>query len=66
MQEGYFVEHNGDCWQSVFPQAEANKSQLHGDVADAFAYMTLECGVDINHISVIDEIGTTPASQYNA
>lgn len=27
--EGYFVEHNGDCWQSVFPSAESAKSQLH-------------------------------------
>jgi len=36
--EGYYIEHTGDCWQSVFPQAEAELSQLHSNVEDALAY----------------------------
>ena len=36
--EGYFIEYNGDYWQSVFPSAEAEFSQLHTSVEDALAY----------------------------
>jgi hypothetical protein len=36
--EGYFIEHNGDCWQSVFPEAEAAKSALHDTITDALAW----------------------------
>jgi hypothetical protein len=43
--DGYFVEQNGDCWQSVFPMAEASKSQLHATTADAVLYMVTECHV---------------------
>lgn len=43
--EGYFIEHNGEFWQSVFPSYESQKSQLHSDVDDAFYYMNTECGV---------------------
>lgn len=42
--EGYYVEHNGDCWQSVFPKAEAHLSQCHATVEDAVDYMVNECG----------------------
>lgn len=52
--EGYFVEHNGDTFQSVFPSAEAAKSQLHTTVPDAINYMVEECGIDRNKIKVID------------
>ncbi len=46
--EGYFVEHNGEQWQSVFPSAEAHLSQLHVTVADAIVYMIDEQGVAAN------------------
>lgn len=36
--EGYYIEHNGDCWQSVFPAAESALSQLHISINDALAY----------------------------
>jgi len=38
MKEGYYIEWNGDFWQSVFPRALADLSQLHSTVADARAY----------------------------
>jgi hypothetical protein len=53
MEEGYFVEHNGDCWQSVFPSAEASKSQLHMTISDALSYMHRECGVPMERIRVL-------------
>lgn len=43
--QGYFIEHNGECWQSVFPEPEAAKSQLHETIDDARSYMVSECGV---------------------
>jgi hypothetical protein len=49
----YFIEHNGDCWQSVFPATEHEKSQLHGDSDDAFAYMHYECGVPADAIRIV-------------
>lgn len=49
-KEGYYVEHNGCCWQSVFPSSEQEKSQLHDTVEDAIEYMTEECGVSRNDI----------------
>lgn len=39
MNEGYYVEWNGDCWQSVFPTSLAECSQLHSTVDDACLYM---------------------------
>lgn len=51
-KEGYFVEWNGECFQSVFPSPEAAKSKLHTCVADALDYMTDECGVDPEVIEV--------------
>lgn len=48
--QGYYVEHNGDCWQSVFPESEAHKSQLHRTRADAAVYMIDECGIDASKI----------------
>jgi hypothetical protein len=42
MTQGYFIEWNGDCWQSVFPEHEAHYSQLHESVADALDYMVNE------------------------
>lgn len=38
MKEGYYIEHNGDCWQSVFPEKEAHLSQLHDTIGDALEY----------------------------
>lgn len=48
----YFIEHNGDCWQSIFPAVEAEKSRLHTDSDDAFAYMYYICGVPADAIRV--------------
>ena len=53
MADHYFIEWNGDCWQSVFPAWCAEQSQLHTDVEDAVDYMTHECGVDRELIKVI-------------
>jgi hypothetical protein len=36
--EIYCIEWNGDCYQSVFPSAEAELSQLHTTVQDALDY----------------------------
>jgi hypothetical protein len=69
MTEGYFVEYNGECWQSVFPSCYADMSSLHLTIDDALDYMTNECGVDLNLIVVcpqpelIQELDTSnPAS----
>lgn len=35
---GYYIEWNGDCWQSVFPRNELELSELHTSVEDARAY----------------------------
>jgi hypothetical protein len=43
--EIHCIEHNGDCWQSVFPTAEAHKSCLHETVRAALRYMTEDCAV---------------------
>lgn len=51
--EGFFIEHNGDCWQSVFTSEMSEKSQLHDDINDAFRYMTEECQIK-DHITVIN------------
>jgi hypothetical protein len=56
MTQGYFIEHNGDCWQSVFPAWQAELSQLHTTIEDALSYMITECGVraDITIIATED------------
>ncbi len=51
-EEVYCVEHNGDCWQSVFPSDQAELSQLHVTVDDAISYMTKERGISIDVIEV--------------
>lgn len=53
LPQGYFVEHNGDYWQSVFPSWEAEKSQLHTTTKDALIYMTKECGIKRAEIKII-------------
>lgn len=58
--EGYYIEHNGDCWQSVFPAAEAEKSQLHPDPMDAFNYMHIECGVPADAIHEVQRAKCSP------
>jgi hypothetical protein len=49
----YFIQHNGEHWQSIFPAVESDKSQLHTDADDAFAYMHYECGVPAEAIRVV-------------
>lgn len=50
MTEIYCIEHNGDCWQSVFPTREAHLSQLHVTIEDALAYMVGECNIPKDEI----------------
>lgn len=49
---GYFVEHNGDQWQSVFPVHEADRSQLHTTIDDALTYMCDELRIPIQKIAI--------------
>lgn len=35
----YYIEHNGDCWQSVFPHWQHELSQLHATKRDARDYI---------------------------
>lgn len=51
--QGYFIEFNGENYESVFPENESEKSQLHYDLPDALEYMILECGVKEELITVI-------------
>ena len=53
-EEGYFVEWNGDQWQSVFPSSESNHSSLHTSVDDALFYMVDELGIPRDDIEVKD------------
>lgn len=56
----HFVEHNGDCWQSVFPIEHSHKSQLHTTTKDAIDYMVDECGVDPDEIKIIPRKRNSP------
>jgi len=44
-KEGYFIEWNGEHFQSVFPECEAANSQIHSSIEDALLYMKEELGV---------------------
>lgn len=52
-EQGYFIEFNGEFYQSVFPENEAEKSQLHYELPDALDYMTLECGINLDLIKIL-------------
>lgn len=54
-KERYIVEWNGDNYQSVFPSAQSQLSQLHTTIDDAIDYMVNECGIDR---AVIEATGT--------
>ena len=56
MNEGYYIEHNGDCWQSVFPSKEAEQSSNHETLNDAMEYMTGECHIPRNKIIVVPDV----------
>lgn len=45
-KEGYFIEWNGEHYQSVFPSNEAENSELHTTLNDALYYMTQVKKVD--------------------
>lgn len=45
IEEHYWIEYNGEHFQSVFPSLEAEKSQLHTTMLDAYNYFTKECGI---------------------
>ena len=49
----YFIEFNGEVWQSVFPAEYSDKSQLHPDADDALFYMVTECGVPADCIRIV-------------
>lgn len=48
-KEGYFIEWNGEHFQSVFPSDEAEKSSLHPNLQEAINYM-VEQGVERSKI----------------
>lgn len=50
--EGYFIEFDGEFYQSVFPENEAHKSSTHSDLPDAVNYMVVECGIEPKLITV--------------
>lgn len=52
-EQGYYIEFNGEFYQSVFPNNEVEKSQLHLDLPDALDYMNLECGINLDLIKVL-------------
>lgn len=52
-KQGYFIEFNGEFYQSVFPENEAENSQLHWELPDALKYMILECGIKEELITII-------------
>ena len=45
-KEGYFVEWQGDNWQSVFPSHQSDFSQLHVTFKDALVWIQ-ECVGDV-------------------
>jgi hypothetical protein len=51
-EKKYFIEYNGENWQSVFPEIESEKSNVHNNVSDAWNYMTDEVGTNKNEISI--------------
>ena len=53
---GYFVEHIGDAWQSVFPHRESEKCALHDTQIAALDYMVTDCGVPREAIVVLRRI----------
>ncbi len=46
--EGYFIEHDGTGWRSIFPSNESECSFYHVSISDAYNYMANECGVTEN------------------
>ena len=52
-KSGYFLERNGEQWQSIFPENESHLSQLHQTIGDGINYMVEECGVK-NVINIIN------------
>jgi len=53
---GYYVEFDGENWQSVFPENESQNSQLHSSKEEAIDYMVNEFGIERNNITIIDEM----------
>jgi hypothetical protein len=43
--EKYYLEYNGEQWQSVFPTKEAENSQLHNTLKDGIEYFR-ELGIN--------------------
>lgn len=52
-KESYFIEHNGDCWQSVFPADASHLSQLHETVQDAVEYFR-ERGILPQDVTILE------------
>lgn len=51
-REVYAIEWGGECYQSIFPIAEAYKSSTHTSIEDATNYMVHECHVPQHLIHV--------------
>lgn len=51
--ELYFIEFNGEHYQSVFPTEQADLSELHISLDEAFSYMVNECNIDVILITVL-------------
>jgi hypothetical protein len=43
--QNYYIEFTGECYQSVFPEEESDKSQLHTTLQDAVQYVFQESGI---------------------
>lgn len=53
-KQGYFIEHTGDYYQSVFPENEADCSYTHTTLDDAFEYMVNTCNIEPHQIKVMN------------
>ena len=53
---GYWIEHNGDHWRSIFPADESELIQTHATLQDALIYMVGECAVPRDQITVLTRL----------
>jgi len=54
MKQGYYIEHDGENYRSVFPESEAENSASHTSLDDAFYYMVVDCRVSCKEITVCE------------
>lgn len=51
--EGYYIEHDGEKYRSVFPSVESEYTESHLTLDDAFDWMVNHCGVSSQNITVM-------------